>query len=171
MSNDVVYREITPFPLWARGIMWGALGSAALGTLFRGGGGGITPGSAVGAAAVLGVGGFLESLVGGLLVEVRRDELFFGLGSAKVFRKHVRYEDIERLEPVRYHPLREFGGWGVRGFGDKQAWTARGDQAVVLHLADGRRLYVGSDHPQRLAERIRTVAGTRLGSAPAGAAT
>ena len=39
-----------------------------------------------------------------------------------------------------------------------------GDHAVVVILADDRRIYVGSDHPRRIEERIRAVAGSDLGA-------
>jgi hypothetical protein len=115
-------------------------------------------------AAVLAMGVVVHLVgFGGLTVEVRHDEIFLKLGSGHVFRERVPYERIERLEALRYRPLVEFGGWGVRGTKQRKAWTARGDRAVVLHLVDGRELYVGSDHPQRLAERIRVTAGERFG--------
>jgi hypothetical protein len=170
MSDRVVYRERTPFPWWARLIMWGSMVGVALSIVFGSEAFESLLGRLLAVACVLGVGVFVEWLIGGLTVEVRPNELFFGIGDAVVFHKRVAYEDIERLEAVRYHPLREFGGWGVRGSGNRRAWTARGDQAVVLHLGGGRQIYVGSDHPQRLAERIRTVAGDRLGRAGSGRA-
>ena len=41
--------------------------------------------------------------------------------------------------------------------------AARGNQAVVLHLRDGRQVYLGSDHPNRLESRIRGAMGTAGG--------
>lgn len=102
-------------------------------------------------------------MAAGLTVRLYQEHMELGLGTAALIRKRVRYDDIEALESVKYHPLAEFGGWGVRFSGNKRAWTARGDKAVVLHMADGILLYVGSDKPQRLEERIRAVAGTRIG--------
>ena len=49
----------------------------------------------------------------------------------------------------------------MRGAGKKKAWTARGDRAVVIGLEEGRRLYVGSDHPKRLEEAIRGAVADR----------
>ena len=87
-----------------------------------------------------------------------------GLGTAGLVSKRVNYDDILRTKSVRYSPIVDFGGWGVRRRGDKRAWTARGNEAVVLDLADGIHLYVGSEHPHRLEERIAAVGGTRIGS-------
>jgi hypothetical protein len=105
----------------------------------------------------------IQWIVVGLSVRLYRDEMEVSLGWAGIIRKRIRYDDILDLQSVTYRPLMEFGGWGVRFRGKKKAWSARGNQAVVLHLQDDSQLYVGSDHPHRLEERIRAVAGTRIG--------
>jgi hypothetical protein len=109
----------------------------------------------------------VQWLVAGLSVRLYRDVLVIGLGFSGLISRTVRYDGIATLESVRYNPIRDFGGWGVRGTAKKRIWSARGNEAVVLHLTDGKLLYIGSDHPRRLEERIRAVAGTRLGSAGA----
>lgn len=118
----------------------------------------------LGLAVIGGVAVAIQWLLAGLSVRLHRDHLVVGLGPAGWISKKVPYDRIQRTESVTYQPLVEFGGWGVRwGKDGKKAWTARGNQAVVLHLEDGTRLYVGSDSPRRLEERIRAVAGTRMG--------
>jgi hypothetical protein len=109
-------------------------------------------------AGVLAFGILIELVFGGLKVELFNDKMRISLGRVGWIRKVVSYDTIERIEPVTYRPIREFGGWGVRGFGQKQAWTASGNRALVLHRTDGSQLYVGSPHPERLAERVRSVA-------------
>ena len=76
-----------------------------------------------------------------------------------MIRRAVAFDEIVSLESVEYRPLSEFGGWGVRGLGRRKAWTARGNRAVALRLTGDRELLIGSDHPKRLEERIRTLAG------------
>ena len=113
-------------------------------------------------AAILAAGWGLRMVLGGLTVLVQETRIVLHLGSVRLVRKMVSFDSIVSLESVRYRPLVEFGGWGVRGAGKKKAWTARGDRAVVVGLKEGRRLYVGSDHPQRLEDAIRSaVAGRR----------
>lgn len=107
----------------------------------------------------------IQTTFAGLTVRVEQTGLLLHLGSVPLIRRRVPYDEIVALESVAYHPIREFGGWGVRGFGRRRAWTARGNRAVKLTLTDDRELLVGSDHPQRLEERIRTVAGIVQGPA------
>ncbi len=160
MDQDrVVYTERSRWPVWVQLIIWGALAAGMWGALKSG------DASALVLLGLPVLGGLLMYFLGGLTVIVRRQSLTVALGRGWPFRKHVAYDRIQRIEPVEYHPLREFGGWGIRfGAGKKRAWTASGNQAVVLHLDDGTRLYVGSNDAKRLASRIRAAAGGRFDS-------
>jgi hypothetical protein len=161
-----VYKEWSPWPAWIQIVFWGTMVVSMVGVATAPG---MNPAARMRTLLLLaGVLALAQWIVAGLTVRLYRDHMEVNLGTARLIKKRVRYEDIEELESVKYHPLREFGGWGIRFSGKKRAWTARGDQAVVLHLADGLQLYVGSDKPQRLEERIRAVAGTRIGSAGKG---
>ncbi len=118
------------------------------------------------AAGILTLGAAIQTLLGGLTVRVQETRVLLHLGRVPLVRRTVPFGDIRALESVVYRPLREFGGWGVRRRGSRRAWTARGNRAVKLELSGGQELFIGSDNPQRLEERIRTVAGQRLGGRP-----
>jgi hypothetical protein len=59
--------------------------------------------------------------------------------------------------------LREYGGWGVRGFGSNRAYNMRGDQGVQLDLVDGSRVLIGTQRPGELETAIAAMLG-RLAS-------
>jgi len=154
-SRRIIYRERSWWGPWISLLFWGAI----LGSLAAGVAGGGTQGSLARmlyAGGILGLAGFIWTFLAGLTVDVTRDGVRLGLGNGRLVRKFVAFAEIRAVESVTYHPLREFGGWGVRGWGTRTAWTASGDRAVVLHLTNGHRIYVGSANPQRLEERIRT---------------
>lgn len=157
-----IYKEWSPWSGWILVVFWGSM-FIAMATVS------MAPGETgeerFWGLVILGVTTVaIQLLVAGLSVRLYRDHLVVGLGSVGLISKKIRYDQILRTESVTYSPIREFGGWGVRsGAGGRKVWSARGNHAVVLHLEDGTRLYVGSDSPHRLEERIRTVAGTRLG--------
>jgi len=160
MARDrVIYRERSRWPQWVDVIFWGSMVACTYPLLAGWGSDTPFPTRAVLAVGVVVAYLLMMLVLGGTTVLVTRTEVQVHLGSVPLISKHMAFTDIESVEAVRYHPIREFGGWGVRGFGQKQAWTARGDQAVIVHLASGRDIYVGSDKPHRLEERIRTVGG------------
>lgn len=96
-------------------------------------------------------------------VEVRSDHIFISFGPVHLVRRRIRYADIESVCAVTYRPMREFGGWGIRWRGRKTAWTIRGNQAVAITLRSGKKVYVGSRFPQRLAGRIEVAMGSASG--------
>ncbi len=161
--DRAMYREHTPWALWVDALFWGSC-VVAVGSILAGWG--IDRPFqerfllAVGIVAFMGL---VEAFFGGTTVLVRQGGLRVFLGSLPLLSKRVAYSEIQSTESVRYHPIRDFGGWGLRGAGTKQAWTARGDRALVLHLHDGADIYLGSDNPDRLGERVRMAAGERLG--------
>ncbi len=86
-------------------------------------------------------------------VETREDALvvhFFPLR-----RRVVPYAAIRRCAAVTYRPIVEYGGWGIRWGGPRKwAYNVRGDRGVLLELADGGTLLVGSQRPGELARAI-----------------
>ena len=160
------YRERTWAPAWVRVVISGAcllgLGASFYEAFQHTAQGAAAIGddslSLLGSALV--GGGFLlfyvtmTSIFMCLDVEVRADHLFISFGPVRLVRKRIQFADIESAKAVTYSPIREFGGWGIRGWGRRTAWTIRGNQAVRVKLVSGKEVYVGSRFPQRLAGRI-----------------
>lgn len=71
-----------------------------------------------------------------------------------LYTRRVALADIISAEAVTYSPLAEYGGWGIRGWGKSVALNAHGNRGVRLALRDGRRLLVGSQRPEALAEAL-----------------
>lgn len=104
-------------------------------------------------------GGFALA-VGKLTLVVRRERVEARFGVLGWIHKKVPLSEVVRTEAVRYRPMRDFGGWGIRVRPGRRAWSVRGNQAVRLTLADGMEIYLGTRHPQRLQERIELVRGS-----------
>lgn len=160
MSKErFVFTERTPWALWVRAVVWGAL-LASLYPILKGDYAEValvTRLSIVGATVAVVVS--IKVLLGGLTVRVEETRIFLHLGMVPLVRRAVPLSEIVATDSVRYRPIRDFGGWGVRGWGARKAWSARGDQAVALQLTGDRLLLIGSDHPRRLEERIRAAMG------------
>jgi hypothetical protein len=166
-----MYREFTGWATWVYVLVWGATVGAVLPAMLDGDGGAWLAPDRLGLLMLMvAMAGAIQLLFGGLLVTVHRDGVKVGLGRGRIFRTFIPFSDVVATEVVTYKPLREFGGWGLRGSRQKRAWTARGDRAVVLQTRDERRIYIGSDNPEKLEARIRTAMsmapGARTAEAP-----
>ena len=80
-----------------------------------------------------------------------------------VIRRFIPWDRIDFYEAVTYHPILEYGGWGIRGFRGNMAYNVSGNQGVRLLIADQRKLLIGSQQPERLAEAIRMASGMEMG--------
>jgi hypothetical protein len=98
----------------------------------------------------------LPVLVVGVLhmtTEVTPEVCSVSFGWVPTYRRSIALGEIRRVEVVRYRAIRDHGFWGLRTTRDgERVFTARGDRAVRLHLADGGRILIGSQRPEELAE-------------------
>jgi hypothetical protein len=72
-----------------------------------------------------------------------------------LYRRRIARADIVSSEAVTYSPLAEYGGWGIKWGRDGVALNARGNRGVRLTLRDGRRVLIGSQRPEELAEALK----------------
>jgi hypothetical protein len=71
-----------------------------------------------------------------------------------LYRRQIALQTIASAEAITYSPLADYGGWGIRGWGKNVALNARGNRGVRLALHDGRRVLIGSQRPNELAEAL-----------------
>jgi hypothetical protein len=67
----------------------------------------------------------------------------------KFFPFHLKWrkyswEEIEHIQVRNYQPLFEYGGWGIRGFGDNKAFNVSGKTGIQIHFKNGKRLLIGT---------------------------
>jgi hypothetical protein len=70
-------------------------------------------------------------------------------------RRKIPWNGIQSFEVRTYHPLREYGGWGIRYGGSGKAYNVAGNRGVQLHLKSGERLLIGSQRPDELVQAMR----------------
>jgi hypothetical protein len=89
-----------------------------------------------------------------LSVVVRADEIL--VSYPPLANRRIPLAEVVRAEAVTYRPLGDYWGWGVRGRRANLCYTVRGHEGVRLHLADDRRVLLGS---QRAAELAAAISG------------
>jgi hypothetical protein len=73
--------------------------------------------------------------------------------------ERFRWDELERVEAVEYHPVRDFGGWGIRTGVEGKVYSVSGKRAVRLILAGGSRLLIGSRQPERIVAAVSDAGG------------
>jgi len=65
--------------------------------------------------------------------------------------------DDDRVSAREYHPIREYGGWGIRRGWKKRAYSVSGRQGLEIVRTDGRRIMIGTQRPDELAAAVARV--------------
>jgi hypothetical protein len=91
-----------------------------------------------------------------LTVEVREDGLYLRFSPLHRSFRRIPLADVDRAT-TRTYDSATYGGWhwGLkRTPGGNRVYRLRGDQGVELALADGRRVFIGSQTPGELKAAI-----------------
>ncbi|MFC1738831.1 DUF6141 family protein [Planctomycetota bacterium] len=97
-----------------------------------------------------------------LETQVRTDGLYVRLLPIHIRFKRFSPDDLSEFYTRTYHPILEYGGWGIRygwfWFGKPgKAYNVRGNKGIQLVLKNGKKLLIGSQRPEQLAQAISSV--------------
>lgn len=71
-------------------------------------------------------------------------------------KRRIQLNDIASCEARTYHPIREYGGWGVRwGWKGGRAYNVRGNRGIQIVLRNGDSILVGSQRTEDLLSSVR----------------
>lgn len=111
-----------------------------------------SPRFVAGVALGLGVPFLMIVCVLRMTTEAAADVATVWFGWVPIYRRTIALADVKHCEIVRFRPILDHGGWGVRRLPDgDRILTARGDRGVRITLSDGSRLLIGSQRPEDLA--------------------
>ena len=99
-------------------------------------------------------------LLTSLETEVRSNALYVRLFPFHIRHRKIPAEDLSECYARTYRPILEYGGWGIRySFrkGRGRAYNMTGNQGVQLVFKNGKRLLIGSQKPDDLAQAINSI--------------
>jgi len=89
-----------------------------------------------------------------LVVEVRSDGIH--IRYFPIYSRTIAFKDIKSYAVRQYRPILDYGGWGIRWSSKGTAYNVSGNRGVMLELADGKRILIGSQEPEMLAQAMGT---------------
>lgn len=90
---------------------------------------------------------FLSSMT----IKIENDTLSLVFGPG-ILKKSFTIKDIESAEPVKNSFMH---GWGVHYYQGSKVYNIAGFDAVEILLKNGKRIRIGTDEPDKLAEAIK----------------
>jgi len=89
-----------------------------------------------------------------LEVRLHYANLQIRLGPIK--NKMIPIDEIVSWKAVEYRPIRDYGGWGIRYSFKRRHWayTMPGNRGVLIGLANGKEIMIGSRRPEQLADAL-----------------
>ncbi len=90
-----------------------------------------------------------------LIIEVRSDRLYIRF--YPITTREIMFSDIASFQSRLYAPIREYGGWGIRGLtlkSHKMAYNTKGNWGVDVELKDGRFVMLGSQKANELEDAL-----------------
>jgi hypothetical protein len=108
----------------------------------------------LGWALCIGIIGFIIILFLAMVkmtTELSADGLRVDFGWFPIYRVTIPLHRIQGFEATTYHPIRTYGGWGIRGsLQEGGVLSVRGNRGAALLLDNGKTLMVGSQTPDTL---------------------
>jgi hypothetical protein len=90
-----------------------------------------------------------------LITRIDKDGISVRLSPFHFSDKFFSWNDIEQAYVRQYKPILEYGGWGLRGLGSNRAYNIKGNQGLQLVLRNGKRLLIGTQHPEQVTDTLR----------------
>ena len=76
--------------------------------------------------------------------------------------RDISCEEISHWEVRKYHPIRDYGGWGIRTsfYRRGQAYSIMGNRGVYMEMRDGKKILLGTQREEELRSAMgRMMAG------------
>jgi hypothetical protein len=78
---------------------------------------------------------------------------FFPFGIHKTYR----FQDIEKMEVIKYNPIMDYGGWGIR----LGAYNIAGNRGLKIHYTNKNAykssILIGTQKPEELSKIIKSI--------------
>jgi len=94
-----------------------------------------------------------------LITEVCDDGIYIRFSPFHWIFRRIAFTEIRQCEARTYHPIRDYGGWGIRVRCKGKAYNVSGNRGVQIELINGDRLLIGSGRAEELGRTIQTKVG------------
>jgi len=71
--------------------------------------------------------------------------------------KSYKRDNINKIEVIKYDPIREFGGWGIRTgfFRKRMVYNISGKQGILLEFENGKKIIIGTRKAKEISKILK----------------
>ena len=91
--------------------------------------------------------------------QIRKDGVYVRFFPLQIKFRHYNWNVISKAYIRQYHPISEYGGWGIRFglFSNGRALTVSGNKGLQLEFIDDRKLLIGTLKEIELAQTLAKI--------------
>jgi hypothetical protein len=71
--------------------------------------------------------------------------------------RSINWEAIEKYDVIVYHPVRDYGGWGIRGNKNNKAYNVSGNEGLHIQLKNGGSILLGTHKQAELTDFLASL--------------
>jgi len=69
--------------------------------------------------------------------------------------KFFSWNELTKCYVRQYSPVGEYGGWGMKGWGNNKALNISGNKGIQLETKDGNKLLIGTNNPDEITNILK----------------
>ncbi len=96
-------------------------------------------------------------LIAGLETKIQSDGIYVRFFPFHIQYKKYPWRQLSEVYVRKYSPIREYGGWGLRGMRNNRAFNVSGNQGIQMLMHDGRKLLIGTRKPEEATKALTSV--------------
>lgn len=66
--------------------------------------------------------------------------------------RFIYWNMIEKYKVIKFDPIKDYGGWGIKVNKDGKAYTISGDKGLLLYLKSGQKILIGTQKDSELTD-------------------
>jgi len=90
-----------------------------------------------------------------LKTQITSTKIYFKFFPFHIKEREYLISDVQEMQVVKYRPIGEYGGWGIRGFGSNKAFNVKGNMGLRIFFKDGTKRLIGTQKPEELEKKIK----------------
>ena len=79
-----------------------------------------------------------------LRVFITKKGLYYQFFPIHLKKNQIKFKEIKKVEAIKYNPIIDYGGWGIKHSYNGRAYNVSGNFGVKIYLSNGKNILFGS---------------------------